>query len=96
MYTGINKTIAITEIKISNNLLTVFCHDGIISGLTDINNAPNIELIFTDPVKILYMSGITFIATLRFAKSLIILFVFSCSSASVAIITSSILNFFII
>ncbi|CAI8164756.1 MAG: Uncharacterised protein [Crocinitomicaceae bacterium] len=88
--TGINKTIAIIEIKRSRILLIVFCQEGIISGLTEIRRAPKIEFIFTDPVRILYMSAITFISTFRFAKSFIIWFVFCKSSDSVAIITSSI------
>ena len=61
-----------------------------ISGLTEINKAPKMELILTEPVKILYISAITFMLTLRSATSFMILFIFSCSLGSVAMITSSI------
>ena len=88
--TGSKIRIARIDKRTSTILFVIFSQGLNISGLTDINKAPKMELILTEPVKMLYISAITFMLTLRSATSFMILFIFSCSLGSVAIITSSI------
>ena len=87
---GESKTSTIIEVKTSIIRFTDCCHTGIIFLVITISGVPKIELIFTDPERISYISGITLITTFNPSNSVIILPKLSCSDDSTAIITYSI------
>ncbi len=65
------------------------CHAGMICGFTSISGAPKMLVIFTEPDRMSYMSGMILMRTPVPSNSFMIRLMWACSPESTAMITSS-------